>query len=220
MILSKSMMYDAVTKSLLPVYRERNDYCRYRALELAAEEIYKKPVEGSVAEAGVALGEFAQILNRLFHDRKLYLYDTFEGFNEGDKNKELEMGYTSTTWFEEAKDFKCLGDANKNIEAVRKKMTRKENCVFRKGYFPDSAAGEDKEKFAFVSVDMDLYEPIYNALKFFYPRLTPGGYIFLHDYNHYEFKGVKVAVEKFERENGCLHKVPLPDAGGTLIISK
>jgi O-methyltransferase len=106
------------------------------------------------------------------------------------------------------------------MENVRLKMQYMENCIFRQGYFPESAVSDMDETFAFVSIDLDLYKPIFAALQFFYPRLNKGGIIFLHDYNHKEFKGIKIAVENFENITGKLNKVPLPDGGGTLVIVK
>jgi hypothetical protein len=213
------MTYDTVTNTNINEYSWNNDYCRFRALELIAEEIQKNDVIGSIAEAGVGWGDFAKIINRIFPDRKFYLYDTFEGFDEKDKKIELEKGYTSEKWFRSNNEYRGEG-AEKNIEKIRGKMKHLEKCEFRRGYFPDSAIGESEERFAFVSIDMDLYEPIFAALHFFYPRLNKGGYIFLHDYNHNEFSGVKVAVDNFEKSNGRITKVPLPDQGGTLIIAK
>lgn len=212
------MEYDS-EKELLIANDFGFDYCRFRALELAAEEIYRNNIKGNVAEAGVAHGHFAKIINRVFPDRKLYLYDTFEGFSESDKRSELEKGYTSEEWFSSAKDYRLKG-AEKNMKIVRSKMEHLDNCIFRKGYFPESAVNETAEKFAFVSIDMDLYEPVFAALNFFYPRLAEGGVIFLHDYNHAEFKGIKVAVENFEYNYGKINKFPLPDVGGTLVITK
>ncbi|MDR1267790.1 MAG: TylF/MycF family methyltransferase [Holosporales bacterium] len=52
-----------------------------------------------------------------------------------------------------------------------------EKLVFRKGYFPDTAASDADEKFAFVSLDTDLYQPIHAGLEFFYPRLHEGGHL-------------------------------------------
>lgn len=76
------------------------------------------------------------------------------------------------------------------------------------------------ENFAFVSIDVDLEESIYQALDYFYPRLSFGGYIFIHDYTS-SFKGVKSAVDRCEEnENRMLCKVPLCDANGTLVITK
>jgi O-methyltransferase len=211
------MAYDSISPSIIEKYEF--DYCRGRALELVAEEIQRNGVGGAVAEAGVAAGDFAKYINQVFPERTLYLYDTFEGFNEADKKADLESNYTSAEFFESGNSFGGEG-RDANMENVRSKMKNVENCVFRAGWFPESAAGEAGETFAFVSIDMDLYEPISAALQFFYPRLSPGGYIFLHDYNHREFQGVKKAVAEFEAANGKLSKTPLPDQGGTLIIVK
>ena len=69
-------------------------------------------------------------------------------------------------------------------------------------------------------MDVDFEESIYEGIKYFYPRLSQGGYIFIHDYNSSLF-GVEKAVDRFEEEiNGVLAKVPLCDANGTLIITK
>ena len=57
--------------------------------ELAADEIRRKysPEELSgfcVAEAGVFKGNFAWIINAKFHECEMFLYDTFEGFDQND----------------------------------------------------------------------------------------------------------------------------------------
>ena len=54
------------------------------------------------------------------------------------------------------------------------------------------------------------------ALEFFYPRLSPGGIIFIHDYNH-KWEGVERAVDEFIR------KIPetlvlVPDLDGSCMI--
>ena len=44
--------------------------------------------KGECAEAGVFEGDFAKWINQYFPDRKLYLFDTFEGFDMRDIEKE------------------------------------------------------------------------------------------------------------------------------------
>jgi O-methyltransferase len=70
-----------------------------------------------------------------------------------------------------------------------------------------------------VSLDADLYDPIYAGLSFFYPRLVKGGYILIHDFNNDNYKGARRAVEQFCSEQN-VNFVPLPDSGGSAIISK
>ena len=67
---------------------------------------------------------------------------------------------------------------------------------------------------------MDFEESIFEGLKYFYPRLEKGGYIFVHDYNS-DLYGVERAVNRYEVEMGMLlSKVPICDANGTLVITK
>jgi O-methyltransferase len=70
-----------------------------------------------------------------------------------------------------------------------------------------------------VSLDTDLFEPVYQGLLFFYPKLVPGGYIFIHDFNNDAYKGAREAVEKFCREQK-INYLPIPDLGGSAVIVK
>lgn len=84
---------------LLPKPRElswRYDYVRINTFELVADEIEKKNLDGAVAELGVYRGDFAQYINFKFKDRKLYLFDTFQGFNENESRTQIEMGYATS----------------------------------------------------------------------------------------------------------------------------
>jgi len=184
------------------------DYIRYATLELCYEEIVAKRVKGNVAELGVYRGDFSKRLNQLFHERKLYLFDTFKGFSDKDITIEHQKGFSAA-----AQNF-----SNTSIELVKSKMPHPQNCIFKPGYFPETAEGLD-DTFCFVSLDADLYEPIYQGLSFFYPRLQKGGYIFIHDFNNAGYAGVREAVLLFCQENDITF-VPIPDSGGTAIITK
>ena len=146
---------------------------RVASLEMAAREIYEKNIIGAVAEAGVYRGDFARRINEFFPDRSLYLFDTFEGFAERDIIADKERGYLYN-------NIGLHGDTS--IEIVLQKMANRNSVIIKKGYFPDTAEGLE-EKFCFVSLDMDLYQPILAGLEYFYSRLCAGGYIFVHDCN-------------------------------------
>jgi len=186
----------------------QNDYIRMSSLELIAKEIYDNNIDGSVAELGVFKGDFSKAINVAFPDRKLYLFDTFNGFDGRDVKIEFENKY-STAY----NDF-----SGTDVQMVLAKMKIKENCIIKKGYFPESASGID-DNFAFVSIDVDLYEPMYNGLKYFYSKLTKGGYILLHDYNNISYNGVKMALKKFSRERHVPY-FPICDNWGSAVIMK
>jgi O-methyltransferase len=184
------------------------DYIRLSTLELVSAEINKKKLVGNVAELGVYKGKFARYLNTYFRNRTLYLFDTFAGFDDRDVTKEKRENFSSGS-----QNF-----SDTSIEIVMKLMPFPENCKPVKGFFPQSAVGITDE-FVFVSIDADLYEPIYSGLKFFYPKLVKGGYIFVHDFNNETYKGSRRAVEQFCCEQD-INFIPIPDSGGTAIIVK
>lgn len=68
-------------------YAENNqlDYVRMRSLELIAEIVNNNKIEGQIAELGVYKGDFSRIINVNFPKKTLYLFDTFEGFDDRDR---------------------------------------------------------------------------------------------------------------------------------------
>lgn len=184
------------------------NYIRIHNLELVAQEIKEKGLKGAIAEVGVYKGEFAKYLNIAFPEKKLYLFDTFEGFDSNDVSIENEKSFSAGD-----QDF-----SNTSINEVLSKMKFKNNCIIKQGYFPESLDGIE-ETFSFVSLDADLYKPIKDGLIYFYPRLEKGGFIFIHDYNNDLYRGAKQAVREFAEEYGVSY-TPLPDTWGTVAITK
>src|SRR6187402_3528402 len=72
---------------------DRMDFVRLATLELVAHDIYRENIPGDTAEVGVYRGEFALKINAAFPDRKLYLFDTFEGFHDEDKSFDKAKSY-------------------------------------------------------------------------------------------------------------------------------
>ncbi len=188
-----------------------NDYVRIKSFELAVKEIRKRKIAGAVAEVGVFRGEFAQYINRAFPDSTCYLFDTFEGFDANEALDELKRGNCTNAFVEAYKQT--------NIGMVLDKMKHLDKIVIKQGFFPESLDGLE-DVFIFVSLDVDFENSIYEGLKYFYPRVLEGGFIFVHDYNS-DLAGVEKAVDRYESEQRVrLCKMPLCDANGTLVIMK
>ena len=147
----------------------------------------EKGISGCVAEGGVFQGEFAQEINRVFPTSKLYLFDTFSGFDNRDVSYEIEAH--SLEFVD-----KHFQDTNEGLVVSR--LPHPEMCVIRKGYFPETTEGLD-EAFCFVNLDFDLYKPTLAGLDYFVPRMVKGGVILIHDYFTVGFKGVRAAVNEF-----------------------
>lgn len=184
------------------------DNVRYATLQLCQREIMLNNVQGNVAELGVYKGDFAKRLNILFPNRKLYLFDTFKGFDRKDIEVEVAKNFSDGL-----QDF-----SGTSVELVMSKMKYPQNCIVRKGFFPETANGVE-DTFCFVSLDTDLYEPILKGLEYFYPRLEKRGYIFIHDFNNNLYKGARDAVLDYCNENHISY-LPIADSGGTAVITR
>lgn len=184
------------------------DFVRNSTLELCAREIYDRRIPGAVAELGVFRGDFAKLICSAFPDRKLYLFDSFRGFNENDVNIDESIG--------NIREKDAFSDTDEKV--VLKKMKYPENCIIKRGFFPESYKNIS-DKFAFVSIDFDLYQPIYEGLCLVWEDMEQRGYIFIHDYNNPGYPGSKKAVRQFCEEKHAPF-APLSDTCGSAVIIK
>jgi len=67
----------------------------------------------------------------------------------------------------------------------------------RKGWIPQVIHLEETRNYAFVHLDVDLYEPTLTSLQYFFPLLSPGGVIVCDDYGASEFPGASSAFDHF-----------------------
>lgn len=215
MMVTTPMAYDKVNTPLLSGIN-LYDYTRWRTMQLCAEMIGNDPElsksDACVAEAGVWKGGFSYLINAAFKDRTLHLFDTFEGFDMKQVEHDVQKGLIDT-FFRDQQTFNST-----SIESVRSVLPFPDKAVFHKGLFEDKCNEVADQKFVFVSLDMDLKLPMAAALEFFYERTLPGGYIFMHDFNHAMIQGVKEVISEFEAKHGRLTKLPLADQGGSIII--
>ena len=188
--------------SLLPEQELGNDYVRLATLELLCRRLAEVP--GAAAELGVYRGFFARCINLSLPERRLYLFDSFEGFGEDAQASEA---------FQAA-------HRNTAAEKVLSIMPFPERIIVKPGFFPDSLEGLE-EQFCLVSLDVDFYRTTLEGLQYFWPRLEKGGYLLLHDWGSPKLPGVAKALADFEAELGQrLPAVPLCDVGGSLILCK
>jgi len=193
-----------------------SDICldqRVRFLEHYAEYAYYHGISGNVAECGVYKGNFAKEINRLFPDRTLYLFDTFQGFDSRDLEIEGKTNPNFSNlrdWIDNVRDF-----TDTNVEFVVSQLPYPDKCIIKKGFFPETFDVGD-ENFVFVNLDTDLYAPIKAGLNLFYPRMSRGGVILVHDY-YSPTGGVRPAVNEFLQENGLV-AIPAGDYKSVAIV--
>jgi len=185
----------------------KGDMARFYFFCLLFDQIVKEGLKGDVAELGVYKGNTATLLAKFA--RRLgstaYLLDTFEGFNKADLtgidvNSRVEFTDTS-------------------LAAVRQ-LVGEDSVRYVKGYFPESTSQmPDDLSFCVVHLDCDLYAPIVSALKYFYPRLIPGGFLIVHDYSSLHWRGAERAVDEFFADK-AESVIALPDGAGSVVIRK
>jgi O-methyltransferase len=134
-------------------------------------------IPGDLAEAGVYKGTTAALMLSASHDKKIHLFDTFEGLP--DSENQFKMGGWAGS----------LGEVRRNLDAWS------DRTVFHSGFFPASATGLEGSRFSFVHLDMDLYQSTIDALHWFWPRLNAGGALMSHDYP--QSAGVVQAFHEF-----------------------
>lgn len=124
-------------------------------------------VPGAIAEVGVFKGGSARLITEIMGDKKLYLFDTYEGLPAIAK---IDEGY----FYE--------GQFPTDFEKVKSLFVGK-NVELAKGLFPqETGKTVENERFSLVHLDVDLYESTRDCLEFFYPRMNRGGVIISHDY--------------------------------------
>ena len=188
--------------AVLPDRELSNDYVRLATLELLCRRL--RDVPGAAAELGVYRGFFARCVNQLLPERRLYLFDSFEGFAEE---------ACATDPFQAA-------HRNTAIDKVLSIMPHPEAITVKPGFFPGSLEGLE-ERFCLVSLDVDFYQTTLDGLRYFWPRMERGGYLMLHDWGSPKLPGVAEALADFEAETGtAISAVPLCDVGGSLVLCK
>ena len=139
------------------------------ACQLISAVVATNKVPGEIAELGVAYGASAKLIAKYAGGRPIHLFDTFDGLPAP-----LDVDSAKVA----AGDFKTtLGRVQAYLAD-----TPKGQISYHQGYFPQTAGPVADRAFSFVHLDADLYESTIEALKFFYPRMSPGGIILGHDY--------------------------------------
>ena len=200
------------------IYKDKRnivDTCSYDLVRrdmiiLLLRTIVENEIKGEIAELGVYKGETAKLIHHYCPERTLNLFDTFEGFAEKDVSKEIDQIRNS----ESVNNFK-----DTSVDSILRFIdSQNSNVRVFQGYFPETVNKKlEQTIFSFVHLDADLFEPTKNGLEFFYPRVSSGGIILIHDYN--AWPGCRKAVDEFfflKKES----PIPMPDKSGSAIIVK
>ncbi|MBA4338916.1 MAG: methyltransferase [Hyphomonas sp.] len=141
---------------------------------------------GDIAECGTYEGAtafmIADELRRARVDRKIHLFDSFEGLSKpGEKDGK----------------FWSAGGLSADESKARLNLAGFSNAAFYRGWIPERFPEVGDRSFALVHIDVDLYQPTLDSLAFFYPRMVKGGLIICDDYGFTTCPGAREAMDSF-----------------------
>jgi hypothetical protein len=105
------------------------------------------------------------------------------------------------------------------LEKVQANLAGFSNISFHKGWIPQRFPDVEDRCFAFVHIDVDLYEPTRDSMAFFYPRVNEGGILLCDDYGLSTCPGATETIDQFLADKPERMLV-LPAGGGFLIKGK
>jgi O-methyltransferase len=165
-------------------------------------------LEGLVAECGCFRGLSSHILcSRLkrrdsgFHGRGYRIFDSFRGLSEPQDEDALASEASPSA--PHPQDIRA-GRFAASLQEVQQALALFPAIAYFPGWIPSAFPPAADERYRFVHIDVDLYQPTKASLEYFWPRLVPGGLMVCDDYN---WPGGKRAVEAFCAAQGVQAKI-------------
>ena len=188
-----SSLYKAGDEKTDNVYK----LLRHLNLYTYISNIIKNEVEGDFAECGCFNGNSLFATKKILDDnnskKSIHVFDSFEGGLSEFIKKDFEG--CSINSFDEA--IMVKKQFSSSYRRLLNKVSESNNIFLNKGWIPSILEKEKDRKYAFVHIDVDLFEPTYYSHKYFFERLNPGGIIVCDDYGYSQFPGAAKAVEQF-----------------------
>ena len=147
-------------------------------------------VPGDFVELGCYEGDTSLLLAEVLKgtDKKLWLYDSFEGLPAKTSEDESAAGEN----FQEG----VLAVTKREVK-LRFLRANLPVPIIKKAWFADLTAADLPEKIAFAFLDGDLYQSIKESLALVWDKMAGGGVIIVHDYDNPELPGVTKAVDEW-----------------------
>lgn len=163
-------------------------------------------VHGDTAECGVFEGASSYLICRSFGGnadlaRTHFIFDSFEGISA--------PSVADGSYWEK-------GNLACGLDTVKVNLHLFNNISWHKGWIPARFKDVEDRTFSFVHIDVDLYEPTRDSVRFFYPRMNQGGIIVCDDYGFTVCPGATQAMDEFLADKPE-KMIALPCGGGFLI---
>ena len=170
-------------------------------LQHCVTDIVSMGVPGDLIETGVWRGGATIFMRAVLKaygvtDRVVWAADSFQGLP---RPRPEQYGH-------DAGDMLWSYDAAAvGLDEVKENFARygllDEQVRFLAGWFRDTLPNAPIERLALLRLDGDMYESTIVALEALYPKLSPGGYVIVDDYN--AVAGCRQAVNDYRSAHGA-----------------
>jgi hypothetical protein len=162
-----------------------------------------RAVAGDLVECGVYNGSSAYLMCQFARSqgRHVYLFDSCQGLSD-------PTTADGSYWVK--------GALSMAENEIRRNLGEFNCYTLLKGWIPERFAEVENRQFCFVHIDVDLYQPTFDSLSFFYTRLTPHGVLLFDDYGFRSCPGARRAIDEF-LENKPENVILVP-TGQALVI--
>lgn len=198
---------------------------RMYALYKSTEYIVKANVPGAIVECGVWKGGSAMLvaktlLNLGCRDKKIYLYDTYEGMTEPSELDVSSSGERAEDTFDKKKNGETSDWCYSPLDEVKKNLLStgypSENIIFVKGKVQDTIPGTVPDQISLLRLDTDWFDSTYHEMKHLFPILQKNGALVLDDYGFWE--GARRAVDQYLSETNNIILLTRIDFSGRIGI--
>lgn len=170
--------------------RSKTGFVRLMTLVDAVRYVVRQGIQGDVVECGVWRGGSMMaaalaLQDELDLERKLYMYDTFEGMPDPTPEDLLmETGEAAVDLLEGplSADIESRADLTDVMAGMRSTGFPDERTIYVPGKVEDTIPDQVPEKISILRLDTDYYSSTKHELEHLYPRLAVGGILIVDDY--------------------------------------
>lgn len=188
---------------------------RLTSLQHCVETVLTDDIPGDLVECGVWRGGACILMRAVLaaygdETRNVWLADSFEGLPPGDgENFKADKGVR----LDRFAFVLAVPEAEVRANFERYGLLD-ERVRFLPGWFKDTLHDAPIDRIAVLRLDGDLYESTIQALDGLYPRLSPGGFCIIDDYNAME--PCRQAVTDYRAKHGVTAEIVDIDGSGVL----
>lgn len=164
--------------------------------------------EGDWVQVGVWRGGGALFFRAMMEDLgckgKLHLFDTFDVLPVDNLHHGKDMAFVEGLSLKNNQ--KVAPASPVQVEALFSRFMLLDRVEICPGDINDLSRKSVPENISFLHIDVDFYEPTYQALSLFYDNVMPGGIIIIDDY-YMDLLGCQDAVNDFLAANRICRSV-------------